>query len=118
MHIRRTPLSQLPGLVVASAWRSVVILGSMAAPLAANRLASTRECTSASRSHPDCRAIGVRLDTLNEAVNSSELKLTGNDFHKLAGKSVRYTIHINGPWCITFEFEGGDAFKVDFDQYH
>ncbi|UFS89182.1 type II toxin-antitoxin system RelE/ParE family toxin [Bradyrhizobium daqingense] len=80
--------------------------------------ASTRECTSASRSHPDCRAIGVRLDTLNEAVNSSELKLTGNDFHKLAGKSVRYTIHINGPWCITFEFEGSDAFKVDFDQYH
>jgi proteic killer suppression protein len=25
---------------------------------------------------------------------------------------------VNGPWCITFEFEGGDAFRVDFEQYH
>jgi proteic killer suppression protein len=25
---------------------------------------------------------------------------------------------VNGPWCITFEFNGGDAFNVDFEQYH
>jgi proteic killer suppression protein len=25
---------------------------------------------------------------------------------------------VNGPWCITFEFKGGDAFNVDFEQYH
>jgi proteic killer suppression protein len=25
---------------------------------------------------------------------------------------------VNGPWCITFEFENGDAYRVDFEQYH
>jgi proteic killer suppression protein len=25
---------------------------------------------------------------------------------------------VNGPWCITFEFEDGDAYRVDFEQYH
>ncbi|MEY9603854.1 proteic killer suppression protein [Bradyrhizobium japonicum] len=62
--------------------------------------------------------IGRRLDTLNEAIETSELNLPGYNFHKLAGKLARYTIHINGPWCITFEFEGGDASNVDFEQYH
>jgi proteic killer suppression protein len=27
-------------------------------------------------------------------------------------------VHINGPWCITFEFEEGDALRVDLEQYH
>jgi toxin HigB-1 len=27
-------------------------------------------------------------------------------------------VHVNGPWCITFEFEDGDAIRVDFEQYH
>jgi proteic killer suppression protein len=25
---------------------------------------------------------------------------------------------VNGPWCLTFEFEEGDARRVDFEQYH
>jgi proteic killer suppression protein len=25
---------------------------------------------------------------------------------------------VNGPWCITFEFEDGDACRIDFEQYH
>jgi proteic killer suppression protein len=25
---------------------------------------------------------------------------------------------VNGPWCITFEFDGSDAHRVDFEQYH
>jgi proteic killer suppression protein len=25
---------------------------------------------------------------------------------------------VNGPWCITFEFEGGDGYRVDLEQYH
>lgn len=30
----------------------------------------------------------------------------------------RYTIDINGPWSIIFEFDAGDAYRVDFEQYH
>ena len=47
-----------------------------------------------------------------------EMNLLGFDFHRLHGKPVRYSVHVNGPWCITFEFEEGDAYRVDYEQYH
>ena len=25
---------------------------------------------------------------------------------------------LNGPWCITFEWQRGDACQVEFEQYH
>ena len=65
------------------------------------------------------KRILVRLDTLNEANSLDDLKIPGYDFHALHGfNPTRYTIHINGPWCITFEFDGRDAIRVDFEQYH
>ena len=43
----------------------------------------------------------------------------GYDFHGLKGfNPTRYTAHVNGPWCTTFEFSDGDAYRVDFEQYH
>lgn len=60
-----------------------------------------------------------RLDRLDAAVVAEEMNLPGFDFHALRGrKPMRYTIHVNGPWCITFEFEGGNAHRVDLEQYH
>jgi proteic killer suppression protein len=48
-----------------------------------------------------------------------EMNLPGFDFHPLKGfKPTRYSVHVNGPWCITFEFTEGDAVRVDFEQYH
>lgn len=47
------------------------------------------------------------------------MNLPGFDFHALRGfEPTRYTVHVNGPWCVTFEFRDGDAFAVDFEQYH
>ncbi|GIK98770.1 MAG: plasmid maintenance system killer protein [Alphaproteobacteria bacterium] len=61
----------------------------------------------------------VRLDALDAAAKPEDMNLPGFDFHSLRGfKPIRYTVHVNGPWCITFEFEGGDAYRVDFEQYH
>lgn len=61
-----------------------------------------------------------RLDSLAEVIDLKDLeKLPGYDFHALKGfKPTRYTIHVNGPWCITFEFAHGDVERVDFVQYH
>ena len=60
-----------------------------------------------------------RLDRLNVATRPEEMKLPGFDFHALKGhKPTRYTVHVNGPWCITFSFANGDAVDVDFEQYH
>lgn len=61
----------------------------------------------------------VRLDRLNVAVRPEEMNVPGFDFHALKGfDPVRYTVHVNGPWCITFEFQDADAQRVDFEQYH
>ncbi|SFL02631.1 type II toxin-antitoxin system RelE/ParE family toxin [Methylorubrum salsuginis] len=65
------------------------------------------------------RRILVRLDALDAAKEVGELNQPGFDFHALRGVDpTRYTLHVNGPWCITFTFEDGDAFQVDFEQYH
>lgn len=60
----------------------------------------------------------VRLDALDQAGRPEDMNLPGFNFHGLTGKPKRYTVHVNGPWCITFEFEDGDALRVDFEQYH
>lgn len=59
------------------------------------------------------------LDALDGAEAPKDMNITGFDFHPLKGfRPDRYTVHVNGPWCITFEFLEGDAFRVDFEQYH
>lgn len=60
-----------------------------------------------------------RLDALDQADQPTDVALPGFDFHALKGfEPTRYTIHVNGPWCITFEFDAGDVVRVDFEQYH
>ncbi len=59
-----------------------------------------------------------RLDQLDSAALPEDMDVLGFDFHRLHGKPITYTVHLNGPWCVTFEFENGDAYRVDFEQYH
>jgi toxin HigB-1 len=65
------------------------------------------------------RRVLVRLRVLDDAATLGAVNLPGFDFHPLKGFSpTRYTIHVNGPWCITFEFDSKDVGAVDFEQYH
>lgn len=65
------------------------------------------------------RRILIRLDRLDVVAKADEMNVPGFDFHALRGYDPkRYSVHVNGPWCVTFEFGGGDAFRVDFEQYH
>jgi len=59
-----------------------------------------------------------RLDRLDAATSVKQMDVPGFDFHPLHGKPQRYSVHVNGPWCLTFEFQGGDALRVDLEQYH
>jgi toxin HigB-1 len=59
-----------------------------------------------------------RLDALDHAEALSDFNVPGFDFHPLHGKPQRYSLHVNGPWCITFEWDEGDAVRVDLEQYH
>lgn len=60
-----------------------------------------------------------RLDALDAAVKPEDMRLPGFDFHSLRGfNPTRYTVHVNGPWCITFAFDGADVVAVDLENYH
>jgi toxin HigB-1 len=59
-----------------------------------------------------------RLDALDMAEVLGELNIPGFNFHGLQGKPKRYSIHVNGPRCMTFEWHDGQALRVDFEQYH
>lgn len=59
------------------------------------------------------------LEVLDSASSLDMLNIQGFRFHALRGyKPKRYTIHVNGPRCITFEFRDGDAYALKFEQYH
>ena len=57
-----------------------------------------------------------RLDALDKAESLTDLVVPGFAFHGPHGNPKRYSIHVNGPWCITFEWKDGDALKVDLVQ--
>lgn len=59
-----------------------------------------------------------RLDALDQANHPTELQVPGFDCHALKGTPKRYSLHVNGPWCVTFEWIDGDAWRVDLEQYH
>ena len=59
-----------------------------------------------------------RLDAIDAAKSPEALNVPGFDFHGLQGKPKRYSVHVNGPRCITFEWQGENAVKADLENYH
>jgi len=59
-----------------------------------------------------------RLDVMDAANNLESLNVPGFNFHGLEGKPKRYSIHVNGPYCLTFEWSGGDVYRVNLENYH
>ncbi len=62
--------------------------------------------------------VQTRLTALDAAQDLRELDLQGWGVHRLQGEPVRFALSVNGPWRITFEWEDGDALRVDLEQYH
>jgi toxin HigB-1 len=68
---------------------------------------------------PDLVArIRRRLDAVHAAGGPEDMDLPGFNFHRLRGRPTRYSVHVNGPWCLTFGWDGEDAVQVDLEQYH
>lgn len=59
-----------------------------------------------------------RLDAIDSAMSLSGLNVPGFNFHGLEGKPKRFSIHVNGPWCITFEWLADNAYRVNLENYH
>jgi proteic killer suppression protein len=65
------------------------------------------------------KRVARRLDALDAAKRPEQLRVPGFDCHRLTGTTpVRFSIHVNGPWCITFGWCGDDAIDVDLVNYH
>ncbi len=63
--------------------------------------------------------IGRILDRLDSAVKVEDMNLPGFRLHKLSGKEKNiWSVVVNANWRITFYFEDGDAYVVDYRDYH
>jgi proteic killer suppression protein len=59
-----------------------------------------------------------QMTVLNRAASIHEVTGVGFRTHPLNTAPQRYAISVNGPWRITFQFDRGDAYAVDLEQYH
>ncbi|MGS0630286.1 type II toxin-antitoxin system RelE/ParE family toxin, partial [Photorhabdus asymbiotica] len=60
-----------------------------------------------------------RLSVINEAEDIGEINLPGYNLHPLTGnRQGQWAITISGNWRVTFEFIDGDAYIVNYEDYH
>ncbi|HIJ23555.1 MAG: Killer protein [Gammaproteobacteria bacterium] len=63
--------------------------------------------------------IKMRLVALDTAICIDDMDLPGFRLHPLKGnREGRWSIDVNKNWRITFEFTDGDAYIVDYEDYH
>ena len=59
------------------------------------------------------------LDRLNAAGNIKDMNYPGSYLHQLSGdKKGQYAVKVSGNWRVFFEFIEGEAYVVDYDDYH
>ncbi len=59
------------------------------------------------------------LDVLDEAKNIEEINTPSYRLHKLSGSlKNHWSIKVSGNWRITFYFEDGDVYIVNYLDYH
>jgi proteic killer suppression protein len=77
------------------------------------------EKSDVSRITPNLRSrIERRLDALDRAAIPEDMNIPGFDFHGLGGdRKGTFTVHVNGPWCIPFRWDGQDAVDVNLENY-
>jgi len=65
------------------------------------------------------KKINLILGILNAATTIKDCDFPGSDLHSINPKKDKiWSIHVNGNWCITFKFEEGDVYIVDYLDYH
>jgi proteic killer suppression protein len=59
------------------------------------------------------------LDLLNAAAKPSDMEFPGSFLHPLKGKFTGlWAVRVSGNWRVIFHFENGNAFDVDYVDYH
>lgn len=59
------------------------------------------------------------LNHLDTAVRLEDMNFPGSDLHPLKGKLKGcWAVKVNANWRLIFRFEDGQAYEVDYDDYH
>ncbi|MFK0571643.1 type II toxin-antitoxin system RelE/ParE family toxin [Endozoicomonas sp.] len=65
------------------------------------------------------RKLQLILTTLNAAGDVQDMSAPAFKLHELKGVELGvWSVWVNGNWRITFRFEKGDAYIVDYRDYH
>lgn len=59
------------------------------------------------------------LTTLDRSASPRSMNLPGFRLHQLSGNMRGYyAVSVSGNWRVTFRFEDGDVYDVDYKDYH
>lgn len=81
------------------------------------RLFETGNASGVQASH--AKRLRLQLVALNTARAIEDMDIPGFRLHPLKGSMKgRWSISVNGNWRITFEFREGNAYVLDYEDYH
>ena len=59
------------------------------------------------------------IDVLDAATNIQDINFPGSGLHQLQPRQDnRWAIKVSGNWRVTFRFEDGNVYEVDYEDYH
>jgi toxin HigB-1 len=65
------------------------------------------------------KRLRMQLTALNTATTITDMDIPGYKLHKLKGsRKAIWSISVSGNWRITFNFEDGNAYIVNYEDYH
>ncbi len=65
------------------------------------------------------KRIRIRLEVIDSALTLEDLRLPSYNLHELKGnRQGTFSIRVSGNWRITFNFEKGNAYNVQLEDYH
>jgi proteic killer suppression protein len=81
------------------------------------RLYETGSTSGVQDSH--AKRLRMQLAALDTAQAVEDMDIPGFRLHPLKGAMRgRWSISVNGNWRITFEFQDGNAYVLDYEDYH
>lgn len=65
------------------------------------------------------KKLRLQLAALDTATVIEDMDLPGYNLHELKGnRKGTWSITVNGNWRMTFEYKNGDAYIINYEDYH
>ncbi len=65
------------------------------------------------------KRLRMQLIALDTAQTIDDMDIPGYRLHPLKGQMLgRWSVTVNGNWRLTFEFRDGNAYILDYEDYH